>query len=112
MPAAPEFAPTSPNTDSTVPVTPEVTPETPITTPEAAPSTSRIVPMSYSFPTNLPAGSVEIVVRDDDGERVILPATDSAQLAGNLAQRSDVSVRGNYSFTVRVNGQDYATFGP
>ena len=112
VPAAPEFAPTSPNTDSTVPVTPEVTPETPITTPEAAPSTSRIVPMSYSFPTNLPAGSVEIVVRDDDGERVILPATDSAQLAGNLAQRSDVSVRGNYSFTVRVNGQDYATFGP
>lgn len=68
--------------------------------------------MAYTFPGDLPDGTAEIVVRDEDGERVILPATDSAQLRGAAARRDDVSVRGNYTFTVRVNGQDYATFGP
>ena len=134
--AQPEFAPTAPGTDA--PVTPEnqtspspvpatptpsepapVSPATPApeapqapATPETPPTAARTVPMTYTFPGNLPAGTAEIVVRDEDGERVILPATDSAQLRGAVAQRDDVRVRGNYTFTVRVNGQDYSTFGP
>ncbi|TSA85626.1 PASTA domain-containing protein [Deinococcus detaillensis] len=129
--AQPEFAPVSPATPAAP--TPETapsqpTPAAPQTPNSAQPSTqqpsteqpnaqppataSRIVPLSYTFPANLPAGKVEIVVRDEDGERAVLPPTDSAQLAGALAQRDDISVRGNYVFTVRIDGKDYATFGP
>ncbi|AWN23409.1 serine/threonine protein kinase [Deinococcus irradiatisoli] len=117
--AQPEFAPVGPGSDAPVtPVPATPTPEAPVSetpTPEAATpaqTPARIVPMTYTFPADLPAGTVEIVVRDDDGERIILPPTDSAQLRGAVAQRDDVSVRGNYGFTVRLNGQTYATFGP
>ncbi len=111
-----QTTPSQTNPDQT-PATPDQTPTpdatpAPETTPSATPSPVRSVPMTYTFPSDLPAGNVEIVVRDEDGERTVLPATDSAQLKGAVAQRDDVSVRGNYTFTVRVNGQDYVTFGP
>ncbi|GAA4023014.1 PASTA domain-containing protein [Deinococcus rubellus] len=111
VPATPvPETPTTPPPTSPTPATPESPTST---TPAAPPPTAvRTVPMTYTFPGNLPDGTTEIVVRDEDGERVILPATDSAQLRGAVARRDDVSVRGNYTFTVRVNGQDYATFGP
>lgn len=85
-----------------------VDPNAPTPQPSGAPGT---VPMSYTFPSDLGSGQVEIVVKDDDGERVILPPTDAAKLAGATAQRSDVQVRGNYTFIVRLNGRDIATFG-
>ncbi|AZI41773.1 PASTA domain-containing protein [Deinococcus psychrotolerans] len=131
--AQPEFAPVSPAAPTPAAPTPETAPSQPTPTapqtpnsgqpsteqpgtqqPNAQPpaTASRIVPLSYTFPATLPAGQVEIVVRDEDGERAVLPPTDSAQLAGALAQRDDVSVRGNYVFTVRIDGKDYATFGP
>ena len=133
-PAAPEFAPTTPGENpapapTDTPVTPDATPAQPTPaqpaqpTPEpaqpvptpAAPGSaeaSRTVPMTYAFPADLPAGNVEIVVRDADGERVVLPATPSSQLAGSIAQLSEVSVRGEYSFAVKIDGNDYDTFGP
>lgn len=108
---------TTPSTDATPAPAPAAQPEfappaqpTPAT-PEAAP-TARTVPMSYTFPDDLPAGTVQIVVRDDNGERVILPATNTDQLRGAVAQRDDISVTGNYVFVVRLNGQEYSTFGP
>lgn len=113
-----------------LPVPPPPPPPEPVTTPgtevdptgttgetqtqpnQAGNSTSQVVPMVYTFPADIPAGKVEIMVRDDDGERTILPATDTGSLAGATAQRDDVRVRGNYVFIVRLNGSDYATFGP
>ncbi len=89
--AQPEFAPVSPSSDAPltpVPVVP--TPEAPSPASPATAPPARTVPMSYAFPADLPAGNVEIVVRDDDGERTILPPTDSAQLRGAVAQRDDV----------------------
>ncbi|WP_420596655.1 PASTA domain-containing protein [Deinococcus sp.] len=135
-PTAPETAPQTPTTDTPTPdntvpdptadPTPaappdstgtsiQVTPVAPTpTTPPATPAApgSRSVPMTYAFPADLPGNSTEILVRDEDGERVVLPATPSAQLAGNIARRDDVQVRGVYSFVVRIDGNDYATFGP
>ncbi len=75
-------------------------------------SDTQIVPMIYTFPADIGPGKVEILVRDDDGERSLLPPTDTASLAGATAQRDDVQVRGNYVFIVRLDGKDYATFGP
>ncbi|WP_293909118.1 PASTA domain-containing protein [Deinococcus sp.] len=116
QPAIPAPAAPTPATSQPVipaPVSP-TTPATPSSTeiPPTPLPTGQVAVMSYTFPADLPAGSVEIVVRDDDGERTVLPATDSAQLAGNVAQRSDISVRGSYRFIVRLNGQEYTTFGP
>lgn len=74
-------------------------------------SETRNVAFSYIFPTELPAGSYSVVVQDADGERQIMPPTDSATLAGQQAQ-SQEQVRGNAVFVVRVNGAEYARVAP
>lgn len=130
-PTLPDPALTAPpGTDTTAPVTPPseqpgttavtppVTPPastTPATPPAATlpatptPSQSRTVRLDYAFPASLPDGSVDIVVRDDDGERVVFNATPSSSAAGANA-RDDVQVRGDAVFIVRVNGQEFTSF--
>ena len=53
-----------------------------------------------------------VVVRDLDGEREVLSATDSGQLAGATASKSALAVRGDTVFLIRRDGQDYATVTP
>ena len=126
-PTLPDPALTAPTgTDTTTPVTPpseqpvtpSVTPPastTPATPPAATlpttptPSQSRTVRLDYAFPASLPDGTVDIVVRDDDGERVVFNATPSSSAAGANAS-DDVQVRGNAVFIVRVNGQEFTSF--
>jgi beta-lactam-binding protein with PASTA domain len=132
-PVLPDPAFTAPaGTDTTTPVTPPseqpVTPAitppastTPVTPPSATlpatptvpatptPSQSRAVRLDYAFPASLPDGTVDIVVRDDDGERVVFNATPSSSAAGANA-RDDVQVRGDAVFIVRVNGQEFTSF--
>ncbi|GAA5532305.1 PASTA domain-containing protein [Deinococcus aluminii] len=111
-PAAPATPATPPEGTTAPPTTPQDIPATPAsgaaTTPEAA---SRSVHFRYAFPSDLPAGSYTIVVRDADGEREVQGATDSAQLAGAVAE-GDVLVRGDALFVIRQNGNEYATVTP
>ncbi len=127
-PPPPAPAPTQPPADAntaTLPdsttgqdagaVTPDSIPATPpdsqtAGTSDAAPE-SRTVQLRYTFPLDLPAGTVEIVVRDLDGERAVVGQQSSTALAGSVAE-GPVTVRGDATFVVRVNGQDYATFNP
>lgn len=126
-PTLPDPALTAPpGTDTTAPVTPPieqpgtppVTPSastTPATPPAATPpatatlAQTRTVRLDYAFPASLPDGSVDIVVRDDDGERVVFNATPSSSAAGANA-RDDVQVRGDAVFIVRINGQEFTSF--
>lgn len=120
-PAPPPVAPTPAPTPSELPgALPSATPgtssasgsaspqEVPATPPDLSP---RTVQLRYTFPSDLPEGTVEVLVRDADGERVVVGAQPSAALAGSVAE-GPVPVRGDATFVVRVNGQDYATFKP
>lgn len=122
--ATPDTTPTTtPLPDTTAP---ETTPDTPAdttpaagsagtTTPEATPDTTPTVPtrtvrLEYTFPGSLPEGTVDIVVRDQDGERTVLSGTPSTSAAGATAQQDGVQVRGDAVFVVRVNGQEFTSF--
>ncbi|MDB5044301.1 MAG: serine/threonine protein kinase [Deinococcus sp.] len=97
------------------PVTPDSIPATPPAddpAPDADAPASRNIDFQYTFPSDLPAGSYTIAVRDLDGEREVLSATDSAQLSGATANQRNVSVRGDAVFVIRRDGQDYATVAP
>ncbi|THF69377.1 PASTA domain-containing protein [Deinococcus sp. Arct2-2] len=110
----PEVTP-DPATPDAEPVTPDSIPATPATdpaTPDANAPASRNINFKYLFPADLPAGSYTIVVRDLDGEREILSATDSGQLAEATATKTDLAVRGDTVFIIRRDGQDYATVTP
>jgi len=93
---------TTPVQPSTIPVTPQTgaTTQTP----------TRSVQLDYAFPANLPEGTVDIVVRDQDGERTVLSGTPSSSAAGATAQQDGVQVRGDATFVVRVNGQEFTSF--
>ena len=111
------------------PVTPENIPATPpdttgasaagtseaaaseASTPQPPTPQPRTVQLRYTFPADLPSGTVEVVVRDLDGERVVVGQQSGAGLAGSVAE-GPVQVRGDATFVVRVNGQDYASFNP
>ncbi len=69
----------------------------------------RTVQLNYTFPASLPSGRLDIVVRDLDGERVVLSPMPAATAAGNRAE-GPVQVRGPARFAVRVNGQEVASF--
>jgi len=69
----------------------------------------RTVQLDYTFPADLPEGQVDIVVRDQDGERVVLQPQPTSVVAGNRAE-GPVQVRGEATFTVRVNGQVVESF--
>jgi beta-lactam-binding protein with PASTA domain len=112
--AVPEVTP-DPVTPDAAPVTPDSIPATPATdpaTPDANAPASRIINFQYTFPADLPAGNYTIVVRDVDGEREILSATDGGQLAEATASKSDLAVRGDTVFIIRRDGQEYATVAP
>ena len=72
---------------------------------------TRSAGFSYVFPADLPAGAYSVVLQDADGERQIMPPTDSATLAGQQAQSRE-QVRGNAVFIIRVNGAEYARVNP
>lgn len=94
----PTTQPTTPAQPGTIPVTPQPTTQT------------RSVRLDYAFPANLPEGTVDIVVRDQDGERTVLSGTPSSSAAGATAQQDGVQVRGDATFIVRVNGQEFTSF--
>lgn len=66
--------------------------------------------LNYTFPATLPDGTLDILVRDQDGERTVLAGTPSSTVAGATAQQDGISVRGEAVFVVRVNGQEYTRF--
>lgn len=72
---------------------------------------SRSVTFRYVFPANLPAGTYSVVVQDADGEREVLPATDSATLEG-LQATAPANVRGPAVFIIRSGGAEYARVSP
>ncbi len=88
-------------------VQPDPVPATPPITPTVQ---TRTVRLDYAFPSNLPEGTVDIVVRDQDGERTVLSGTPSSAAAGATAQQDGVEVRGDAVFIVRVNGQEFTSF--
>ncbi|GGM12883.1 PASTA domain-containing protein [Deinococcus aerophilus] len=123
-PTAPQAPPLPPQPlpqdtlDQTTPeAQPEVQPapspaEIPATPPSGDPD-ARNVNFQYTFPGDLPAGTYTVVVRDANGEREILQATDASQLAGRSASSSQaVPVSGDAVFVVRRDGADYATVSP
>ena len=93
----------------TIPVAPQTgTAQTGGAQPET--TQARSVQLNYAFPANLPEGTVDIVVRDQDGERTVLSGTPSSSAAGATAQQDGVQVRGDATFIVRVNGQEFTSF--
>ncbi len=93
----------------TIPVAPQTgTAQTGGAQPET--TQTRSVQLNYAFPANLPEGTVDIVVRDQDGERTVLSGTPSSSAAGATAQQDGVQVRGDATFIVRVNGQEFTSF--
>ncbi|WP_135228085.1 PASTA domain-containing protein [Deinococcus fonticola] len=106
IPAVPDNTQTPPDTQ---PINQNQTPaEIP---PTPASNGARPVNFAYVFPAGLPAGSYSVVVQDADGERQMMPPTDSTQLAGQQANAS-ATVRGNAVFIIRVNGAEYARVNP
>lgn len=117
----------TPNTADTGTATPSTsTPDTSATTPQEIPPlpqtglgdnsaqtqtpdplAARQVNFQYDFPADLPEGSYSVVVQDADGERQVLPATETARLAGQRAQ-TPVEVRGNAVFIIRQGSAEYA----
>ena len=71
---------------------------------------TRTVRLDYAFPGNLPEGTVDIVVRDQDGERTVLAGTSSSAAAGAAAQQEGIVVRGEAVFIVRIGGQEFTRF--
>ncbi|GGJ88769.1 PASTA domain-containing protein [Deinococcus aquiradiocola] len=103
--------PTTGGTDTTTPSTPATgTPATTPATPAPAATPTRTVRLEYAFPATLPDGTVDIVVRDQDGERTVLSGTPSSSAAGATAQQDGIVVRGDAVFVVRVNGQEFTSF--
>ncbi|GAA5514014.1 hypothetical protein Dcar01_02763 [Deinococcus carri] len=104
---------TEPSTGTPAP-TPQEIPATPApdtSSPSTPGANARTVHFRYAFPGDLPAGSYTVAVRDADGEREVQGATDSTQLAGAVAE-GDVQVRGDATFIIRQNGNEYATVTP
>lgn len=83
---------------------------TPVTPPEPPAVQTRTVRLDYAFPSNLPEGTVDIVVRDQDGERTVLAGTPSSAAAGATAQQEGIVVRGAAVFIVRIGGQEFTSF--
>ncbi|MDV6375201.1 PASTA domain-containing protein [Deinococcus arenicola] len=109
-PTPSEIPPTAPETQ---PETPTLDPVPETGAPDTTAPPTRSVNFQYTFPADLPAGSYSVVVRDINGERQILQATDSAQLAGRNANSSQpIQVTGDAVFIVRRDGADYETVNP
>ncbi|GGR05204.1 PASTA domain-containing protein [Deinococcus ruber] len=111
-PTTPDTTPVTPTPTTPATTTPDTTPVTPTpVTPTPADTTpTRTVALNYTFPSNLPDGTVDIIVRDADGERTVLSGTPSSTVAGATAQQESIQVRGDATFVVRVNGQELTSF--
>lgn len=106
-PVTPDPAPVDPDPTTT----PATTPTEPGTTPPDA--QTQTVSFNYVFPSDLPDGTYRVVVRDLDGEREVLSATDAAQLRGASASSDQaIPARGNAVFVILRDGADYATVNP
>jgi len=90
---------TTPENSSPTPPAP-IAPENP--PPVFAVNPQCPVTFSYTIPADLGTVSLEIRVNDDDGERVVLPATPLP--GGQPWERTDYLVRGKATFTVFVDG--------
>ncbi|MDO4262657.1 MAG: PASTA domain-containing protein [Deinococcus sp.] len=127
LPVPPAYVPPAPPPPLPEPE-PEPTPAEPTPAPAATPGTvpatppsigagsepgaqARDVQLNYKFPANLPAGNYSIVVRDEAGQRVLMGATSSEQLAGALAS-STVQVTGQATFIILRDGEVFATSTP
>ncbi|WP_425145369.1 PASTA domain-containing protein [Deinococcus sp.] len=116
-PATPTPTPVTPSPPTPTP-TPSTTPPQPSTPTPTAPtpatpapsSPAQTVRLNYTFPANLPDGSVDILVRDADGERTVLASTPTSTVTGATAQQDNIPVRGEATFIVRVNGQEFTSF--
>ncbi|RTR25177.1 PASTA domain-containing protein [Deinococcus radiophilus] len=99
------------------PGTPAQTPDEPQAAPQTAPAAetpaaqTRSVQLNYEFPADLPPGSYSIAVRDEAGQRVLMGATSSEQLAGARAS-SAVQVTGQATFIILRDGEVFATSTP
>ncbi len=60
------------------------------------------VTFTYTLPADIGTATVEIRVKDDDGERVLLPATPLP--GGTPYEQKDFLIRGKATFTVFVDG--------
>ncbi|MFC4453029.1 PASTA domain-containing protein [Deinococcus sonorensis] len=120
-PSVPDTTDTPTTTVDSIPAVPQdtapatVSPSVPALTAtetqaQPAQTQARTVQLSYTFPATLPSGTVEIVVRDLDGERPVLAPTATGTVTGASAQQDGIQVRGDAVFVVRVNGQDYTSF--
>lgn len=108
--APPEAPGTTPD-ETTAPLTPEQIPATPPDSGTTSDAATRTVSFRYEFPQDLPAGTYTIVVQDADGEREVYGPTDSSQFAGSVAE-GPVPVRGDATFIIRRDGNEYATVTP
>lgn len=70
---------------------------------------ARSVQLDYTFPADLPEGTVQIFVTDADGERALDFSQPSSAVAGARAE-GEVTVRGDATFSVRVDGTEVGTF--
>ncbi len=84
----------------TPPIPPPVTPEKPPPIVEGNPQCPETI--SYTVPADLGTASLEVRVTDDDGERIVLPATPLP--GGTPWEQRDYLVRGKATFTVFVDG--------
>ncbi|WP_019588178.1 PASTA domain-containing protein [Deinococcus apachensis] len=108
---APPEAPEATPDGTTAPLTPEQIPATPADSGTTSDATTRTVNFRYEFPRDLPAGTYTIVIRDADGEREVYGPTDGSQFAGSVAE-GPVPVRGDATFIIRRDGNEYATVTP
>lgn len=83
----------------------------PPATPPASDAAPRTISLRYQFPADLPEGTYSIFVRDADGEREVRGNLSSADLAGNIAEGEETA-RGDATFIIRRDGEDYATVQP
>ena len=91
---------TNPENPSPAPTPPPVTPENP--PPMIEGKRQCPVTFAYTIPADLGTVSLEVRVIDDDGERVVLPATPLP--GGTPWEQKDYPVRGKATFTVFVDG--------
>jgi hypothetical protein len=60
----------------------------------------------YTFPADLPSGTAELKVKDQNGEQALLTQNDAA----GMSVQVEVKVTGNATFTVLLNGAFYTAF--
>ncbi len=109
-PVTPE--PTAPDTSESS-AAPQEIPAVPVqdVAPQVSAPTPRSVSFRYTFPSDLPAGTYSLAVRDDAGERALDLNADASALAGKQISTT-ASVQGDAVFVIRRDGEDFAFVTP